>query len=89
VALIVVAQAASALAQQVPGSADAEPPIAEPPHDRQHRIEEIIVTAQKREQAEIDVPVAMSVLDDRFLGEQANADLRDVSHYVSPTREPH
>src|SRR5882724_9625865 len=76
-ALLVVVPAARALAQQAPNSADAEPSIA-----RQHRIEEIIVTAQKREQAEIDVPVAMSVLDDRFLGEQAIADLRDVSHYV-------
>ncbi|MGH7899954.1 MAG: TonB-dependent receptor [Candidatus Binatia bacterium] len=45
-------------------------------------LEEITVTAQRREQAEIDVPISMSVLDDDFVHQQGITDLRDVSLFV-------
>jgi iron complex outermembrane recepter protein len=40
-------------------------------------VEEIIVTAQKREQAMEDVPISMSVLDTEFLAEQGLTDIRE------------
>jgi outer membrane receptor protein involved in Fe transport len=56
--------------------------IARVPITRARVIEEIIVTAQKKEQAAIDVPISMSVLDDQLIAEEGIKDLRDVSLYV-------
>ena len=56
--------------------------IARAPITRARVIEEIIVTAQKKEQAAIDVPISMSVLDDQLIAEEGIKDLRDVSLYV-------
>jgi outer membrane receptor protein involved in Fe transport len=46
------------------------------------RIEEIIVTAQKREQAVEDVPISMSVLDSEFLTEQGLTDVSEALLFV-------
>jgi iron complex outermembrane recepter protein len=62
-ALAVVLHAGLAAAQE-----------AEPPP---RLVEEIIVTAQKREQAIEDVPISMSVLDTEFLAEQGITDVRE------------
>ena len=59
-----------------------ESPAGEAPARRSRVVEEIIVTAQKKEQAEIDVPISMTVLDDRFIAEEGIKDLRDISLYV-------
>lgn len=48
----------------------------------QNRLEEVIVTAQKRAQREIDVPIAMTVVDHTFIADQGLADLADLSLYV-------
>lgn len=48
----------------------------------QPRLEEVIVTAQKRAQREIDVPIAMTVVDHTFIADQGIADLADLSLYV-------
>jgi len=45
-------------------------------------IEEIVVTAQKREQSLRDVPISMSVLDTELLNEQNVTDLKDVTRLV-------
>ncbi|MGH8530540.1 MAG: TonB-dependent receptor domain-containing protein [Nevskiales bacterium] len=45
-------------------------------------IEEVVVTAQKRAQAEIDVPISISVIDDKFIAEQGITDLRDLAAFV-------
>ncbi len=45
-------------------------------------IEEIIVTAQKREEAAIDVPVSVSVVDDEFITSEGIADLQELSAFV-------
>src|ERR1700740_3067059 len=45
-------------------------------------IEEIIVTAQKREEAAIDVPLSLSVIDHEFMAGQGINDLEDLSVYV-------
>ncbi len=49
-------------------------------------IEEILVTAQRKEEQLHDVPISMSVLDDGFLREQGVADLEDVVRYVPNVR---
>src|ERR1044071_3261917 len=45
-------------------------------------IEEILVTAQKREQAAIDVPLSMSVLNDEFISREGITDLQQISTFV-------
>ena len=45
-------------------------------------IEEIIVTAQKREEAAINVPLSLSVIDDEFLSRQGITDLQELSVYI-------
>ena len=45
-------------------------------------IEEIIVTAQKREEAAIDVPVSVSVLDDEMITREGIQDLMELSSFV-------
>ena len=48
-----------------------------------HRqIEEIILTAQKREQAVEDVPISMSVLDSEFVAEQGLTDINEALLFV-------
>ena len=42
------------------------------------QIEEIIVTAQKRAESAIDVPISMSVIGDNFIAEQGLTDIQDV-----------
>ncbi len=61
--------------------AGAEEPPA-PEKARPRVIEEIIVTAQKREQAVIDVPISLSVLDEDFMAREGITDLRDVALFV-------
>ena len=45
-------------------------------------VEEIVVTAQKREEAAIDVPLSLSVVDDEFMARQGITDLQQLSVYV-------
>jgi iron complex outermembrane recepter protein len=48
-----------------------------------HRvIEEIVVTAQKREQFVEDVPISMSVIDSKFIAEQGITDVREAALFV-------
>ena len=60
--------------------------VAAPAHaDDAHperKVEEIVVTAQKREQAIEDVPISMSVLDDVFIAEQGITDLHEAMLFV-------
>jgi iron complex outermembrane recepter protein len=49
-------------------------------------IEEIIVTAQKKEQAITDVPVAVSVIDEEFIAAQGLVDLQDVAIFAPNTQ---
>ena len=46
------------------------------------KVEEIIVTAQKREQAIEDVPISMSVIDDTFIAEHGITDLHEAMLFV-------
>lgn len=51
--------------------------------DRSSRmIEEVIVSAQKRDEAVQDVPISMSVMDANFMVEQGITDLREALLYV-------
>jgi iron complex outermembrane recepter protein len=45
-------------------------------------VEEIIVTAQRREENLHDVPISMSVIDAEFIERQSITDFRDLSPYV-------
>lgn len=48
-----------------------------------HRtLEEVLVVAQKRQQAVTDVPISMSVLSEQFLADEAITDIRDAMLYV-------
>jgi iron complex outermembrane recepter protein len=49
-------------------------------------IEEILVTAQRKEEQLQDVPISMSVLDDEFLRTQGITDLQDAARYVPNVR---
>jgi outer membrane receptor protein involved in Fe transport len=49
-------------------------------------IEEIVVTAQRREQAVQEVPISISVLSGEFLKQQNATDLADVTRYVPNLR---
>src|SRR5690606_21049557 len=69
--LTVAALAAAGLAAALPAAA-AEPPA----------LEEIVVTAQKREQSSEDLGMALSVLDQSALAEQRVLGLDDVSRLV-------
>ncbi len=55
-----------------------------PPPDegRPRIITEVIVTAQRKEQAVLDVPISLSVLDADFLAREGIADLREVALFV-------
>ena len=54
--------------------------------DERRVLEEIIVTAQKKEQSLEDVPISMSVVDDAFLNQQSLTDLSELSRYVPNVR---
>ena len=49
-------------------------------------IEEIVVTAQRKEERLHDVPISMSALDDAFLREQGVSDLQDAVRYAPNVR---
>jgi iron complex outermembrane receptor protein len=49
-------------------------------------IEEIIVTAERKEERLHEVPVSMSAFDDRFLRQQGVTDLQDVARYIPNVR---
>ena len=53
---------------------------------RGRAIEEIVVTAERREERLHDVPVSMSALDTGFMRQQGITDLQDVSRYVPNVR---
>jgi len=63
---------------------ESEPLPAAP---RQRRtIEEIVVTAQKREQGLSEVPISLSAFDENFLIENGISDFRDLSAFVPNAR---
>lgn len=49
-------------------------------------LEEVVVTAQRRVQSVLDVPIAMTVVDDKFLAEQGITDLTELSRYLPNTK---
>ena len=70
-------------------AARGEDPAAAPPSEataaeatRGRVIEEIIVTAQKREENVREVPISMAVLNDEFLAERNVTDFKDVASAV-------
>src|ERR1051326_4154954 len=79
-----LAVATSLLALQAFGARAQEAPAADAKRGRV--IEEIIVTAQKREENVRDVPISMSVLDSAFLNENAITDFKDVAEMVPNAR---
>ena len=82
--VIMFAVAAKAQEAATPPTDTTQVPATEPaaPAPRGRVIEEIIVTAEKREASLHDVPISMSVLDSEFLADQGITDLRDVGTYV-------
>ncbi len=77
-ALALVAASADAQAQADEPESPPAPSAAPGPRV----IEEIIVTAQKREEAAIDVPLSLSVVDDEFMSQQGITDLQELSVYI-------
>ncbi len=59
----------------VPQSSDVPEESRAPPQGRQ--LEEIVVTAQKREQVSQDVPISMFVISDVFIQEKGITDVKD------------
>lgn len=49
-------------------------------------LDEIVVTAQRKVQSVLDVPIAMTVVDDKFLAEQGITDLTELSRYLPNTK---
>ena len=67
--------------------AEGEAPANQAPGaSRGREIEEIVVTAERREERLHDVPVSMSALDTAFMRQQGVTDLQDVSRYVPNVR---
>jgi iron complex outermembrane receptor protein len=64
----------------VPQSSDVPEESRAPPQGRQ--LEEIVVTAQKREQVSQDVPISMSVISDVFIQEKGITDVKDALLFV-------
>lgn len=54
--------------------------------ERSTRLEEIVVTAQRKAQRLQDVPISISAFDGHFLQEQGVTDLQDVAQYVPNVR---
>lgn len=69
-----VGEALPTIPVQPVGQLDAEPTMGKP---RGRVLEEIVVVAQKREQAIQDVPISMSALEADFLIDQGVTDIRD------------
>lgn len=63
-----------------PPSAPVETPVAPPPRDA--RLEEIVVTAQRREQDLQEVPVAVTALGQDFLEERGLASVQGLGAYA-------
>lgn len=55
--------------------------VNEPPQERQ-QLDEIIVTAQKREQFSQDVPISMSVMSEKFIKDQGLTSVQDALLFV-------
>lgn len=69
----------------IPVATLAEPAATPAPSEkpvRSRTIEEILVTAQKREEAIQDVPISMSVIDEKFIAEQGITNVREAMLYV-------
>jgi iron complex outermembrane recepter protein len=79
---------AAARAQDAPAAAPtpAAPEAAAREPARGRVIEEIIVTAQKREENVREVPISMSVLDSSFLTENSITDFKDIAEMVPNAR---
>ncbi len=75
------AAAAPAEVDVITLDAEPAPELAAPP-PRRPQIEEIVVTAQKREQAIEDVPISLSVIDQNFIAEQGITDIREAMLFV-------
>jgi iron complex outermembrane recepter protein len=56
--------------------------LAQTAAEEQQGLEEIVVTAQKREQSQKDVPISMSVLNADLIAESRTQELRDISRLV-------
>ncbi|SEQ75350.1 Outer membrane receptor proteins, mostly Fe transport [Solimonas aquatica] len=85
----VVAQAQEAASEAPAVIAVPEPPAAAPAaatEPAQGQIQEVIVTAQKREQSLQDVPISVTAIDGSFMKDTGAADLAKVSVYVPNVR---
>jgi len=57
-----------------------------PAGDQPQQLQEVIVTAQKREQSLQDVPISVTAIDSQFIRDTGAADLARVSQYVPNVR---
>ncbi len=80
VSLVALAWAGSAAAQETPRSSPAADQPATPPDDNAPRVDDIIVTAQKRAENLQDVPVAVSAVTGKTLENKRILDLLDLSN---------
>lgn len=62
------------------------PTVGNAEADKPRQIEEIIITAQKVEQDQQDVPISITVMDDEFIQAAAIGDLREASTYLPNVR---
>lgn len=85
IAICALAVVASMAARPTP-IARAEDPPATAPAKTGRVVEEIIVTAQRKEEHIHDVPISLSVLDSEFLAQQNVIDFKDVIHTVPNAR---
>ena len=69
-------------APSAPTADSASPPAPSAAAPRHAGLEEIIVTAQKREQTLQEVPISVSVVSTEFMKETSITDFRDLSLYV-------
>ncbi|MGJ8670091.1 MAG: TonB-dependent receptor [Oceanococcus sp.] len=63
-------------------SEEAQPSLS----DKPAALDQIIVVAQRREQAELDVPISISVINSDFMAEHGMVDLADISVHVPNAR---
>ncbi len=57
-------------------------PAAEAPSHEATALDDVVVTAQKREQSAKDVPISISVVDDKLIAEKGIVDLREAMLFV-------
>lgn len=62
------------------------PPVQTAQPGESTRLDEIVVTAQRRTQSVLDVPISMTVINDKFLSEQGISDLTELSRYLPNTK---